>query len=229
MTIHFEKLGNDLASASSPIGTISVRRRGGFYRNFMKRVIDSVLIIVAAPVLFPVVVFLALFVARDGHAPIYTSKRVGENGKLFKMLKLRTMVPNAELLLAGHLASDRDAREEWRSTQKLKNDPRITRFGRFLRKYSFDELPQLWNVLSGDMSLVGPRPMIPEQRALYPGLAYYSLRPGITGAWQVSDRNDCEFARRAEHDREYDQQMSFLLDAKLLFRTVGVIIKGTGY
>ncbi len=229
MTIHFAKLGNDLASASSPFVTISVRRRRGFYRNFMKRVVDTALIIVAAPVLFPVVVFLALFVARDGHAPFYTSQRVGEHGKMFRMLKLRTMVPNAELLLAGHLASNCDAREEWRSTQKLKNDPRITRFGRFLRKYSFDELPQLWNVLCGDMSLVGPRPMIPEQRALYPGLAYYSLRPGITGAWQVSDRNDSEFAKRAEHDLEYDRQLSFLLDAKLLARTIGVIVKGTGY
>ena len=229
MTIHFEKLGNDLASASSPFDTITVPRRGGIYRNFMKRFLDTALIIIAAPVFLPVVVFLALFVARDGYAPIYTSKRVGKNGKIFKMLKLRTMVPNAELLLAGHLASDCDAREEWQSTQKLKNDPRITRFGRFLRKYSFDELPQLWNVLVGDMSLVGPRPMIPRQRALYPGLVYYALRPGITGPWQVSDRNDSEFTKRAEHDREYDQQMSFLLDAKLLARTFGVIVKGTGY
>ena len=229
MTIHFEKLGNDLASASLPFGTIKVPRRGGFYRNFMKRVVDTAFIIVAAPVLLPVVVFLALFVARDGHAPFYSSERVGKNGKIFRMLKLRTMVPNAELLLAGHLASNCDARDEWRSTQKLKNDPRITRFGRFLRKYSFDELPQLWNVLSGDMSLVGPRPMIPKQRALYPGLAYYALRPGITGPWQVSDRNDSEFAKREEHDREYDQQMSFIVDAKLLASTVGVIVKGTGF
>lgn len=229
MTIHFEKLGNDLASASSPLGTITLHRRGGLYRNFLKRLIDTVLILIAAPVVLPVVAILALFVARDGHAPIYASERVGKNGKIFKMLKLRTMVPNAELLLAGHLASDTEARAEWQSTQKLKSDPRITGFGRFLRKYSFDELPQLWNVLSGDMSLVGPRPMLPEQRALYPGLAYYALRPGITGPWQVSDRNDSEFAKRAEHDRDYDQKMSFSLDANLLASTVGVIVKGTGF
>ena len=229
MTIHFEELGNDLASASAPFGTITVPRRRGIYRNVMKRAIDTALIIIAAPVFLPVVALLALFVARDGHAPIYSSLRVGKNGKMFKMFKLRTMVPNAELLLAGHLASNCDARAEWQSTQKLKNDPRITLFGRFLRKYSLDELPQIWNVLTGDMSLVGPRPMLPKQRTLYPGLAYYALRPGITGPWQVSERNDSEFAKRAEHDGEYDQQMSFFLDAKLLVSTVGVILKGTGF
>ena len=229
MTIHFEELGNDLASASAPFGTITVPRRRGIYRNVIKRAIDTALIIIAAPVFLPVVALLALFVARDGHAPIYSSLRVGKNGKMFKMFKLRTMVPNAELLLAGHLASNCDARAEWQSTQKLKNDPRITLFGRFLRKYSLDELPQIWNVLTGEMSLVGPRPMLPKQRTLYPGLAYYALRPGITGPWQVSERNDSEFVKRAEHDGEYDQQMSFFLDAKLLVSTVGVILKGTGF
>ncbi|MFV2001863.1 MAG: sugar transferase [Paracoccaceae bacterium] len=227
--MHFEKLDHDLASASSPFGILSVPGRRGIYRNFVKRVLDTVIIVLMAPVVVPVVVALAAVVARDGHMPFYASRRVGRNGRVFNMLKLRTMVPDAEALLAGHLEADAEARREWESTQKLKNDPRITRLGRFLRKFSLDELPQLYNVLNGDMSLVGPRPMLPSQRALYPGLSYYSLRPGITGPWQVSDRNDCEFAKRADHDREYEQRMSFLVDAALLSRTVGVIVRGTGY
>ncbi len=145
------------------------------------------------------------------------------------MLKLRTMVPNADEIFEDYLANNPEAREEWDSTQKLKNDPRITKFGRILRKSSLDELPQLWNVLTGEMSLVGPRPMLPVQRELYPGLAYYALRPGITGPWQVSDRNTVEFSKRAEFDREYYVQMSFATDIGLLFKTVGVVFKGTGY
>lgn len=118
---------------------------------------------------------------------------------------------------------------EWESTQKLKHDPRITRFGRFLRKSSLDELPQLWNVLKGDMSLVGPRPMLPEQRGLYPGLAYYELRPGLTGTWQVSERNESTFSKRAEFDRGYFESLSFLGDLNVLARTVSVVLRGTGY
>ena len=229
MTVRFDKLDSDLKSASSPFGVVAVSGRRGIYRNILKRVIDVALIVVSAPIVLPVIAGLALCVARDGSAPFYRSSRVGKGGKNFPMLKLRTMVPNADELLDEHLALDVDARAEWATTQKLKNDPRVTAFGRFLRKTSLDELPQLWNVLVGDMSLVGPRPMIPAQRALYPGLSYFLLRPGITGPWQVSDRNESEFAKRAEHDREYDEKLSFSSDIKYLVRTVGVVVKGTGY
>ena len=122
-----------------------------------------------------------------------------------------------------------EARLEWNSTQKLKADPRITRLGRLLRKTSMDELPQLWNVLIGDMSLVGPRPMMPSQRSLYNGTAYYALRPGITGPWQVSERNEVEFSQRAEFDREYEENVSLLTDLRLLVATTQVVIRGTGY
>jgi len=145
------------------------------------------------------------------------------------MLKLRTMVPNAEKQLESYLARNAEARLEWNSTQKLKSDPRITRLGKFLRKTSLDELPQLWNVLIGDMSLVGPRPMMPSQRPLYHGLAYYNLRPGITGIWQVSERNESAFSKRAEFDTEYDEILSFRKDLGLLWSTVRVVLKGTGY
>ncbi|MGB5558828.1 MAG: sugar transferase [Paracoccaceae bacterium] len=229
MTIHFDRLNNTLDSASAPFGRVTLPARAGFYRNGLKRGLDLVLILMAAPIVLPLVLVLSLIVARDGHRPFYWSKRVGKDGKEFFMLKLRTMVPDADRLLDAHLTNDPLARQEWETTQKLKNDPRTTRVGRVLRKLSLDELPQLWNVLVGDMSLVGPRPMLPNQRVMYPGLAYYALRPGITGPWQVSDRNECEFAKRADHDKDYHDQLSFSADLKLIVRTIGVVLKGTGY
>ena len=139
------------------------------------------------------------------------------------------MVVDADARLAAHLAADPALRAEWDETQKLKRDPRITAVGRLLRKTSLDELPQLWNVLKGDMSLVGPRPMMPEQRALYPGRAYYQMRPGLTGPWQVSDRNAVSFAGRAEFDADYARRMSLATDLCILFLTVWVVLRGTGY
>ena len=229
MTIQFDQIDEKIKAASAPFGTVNVPRRRGIYRNGLKRVFETVVIVAALPIVLPLIVVLALIAARDGHNPFYLSERVGKNGKTFRMAKLRTMVPHADELLEEYLASNSDARTEWKLTQKLKNDPRITRFGRLLRKSSMDELPQLWNVLIGDMALVGPRPMLPEQRPLYPGLAYYALRPGITGSWQVSDRNDSEFCKRAEHDQSYDENLSFMTDVRLLAKTVGAVLRGTGY
>ncbi|MEZ5745686.1 MAG: sugar transferase [Paracoccaceae bacterium] len=199
------------------------------YRRFFKRILDVLAVLTAALIVLPLIAVLALIVASDGSNPFYWSERVGLRGRNFGMLKLRTMVPDADQLLERYLARTPTARLEWDSTQKLKMDPRITRIGRFLRKTSLDELPQLWNVLIGEMSLVGPRPMMPSQRVLYTGLAYYSLRPGITGPWQVSDRNEVEFSRRADFDREYDRTLCLATDIKLLFATLRVVMKGTGY
>src|SRR5690606_7861082 len=111
---------------------------------------------------------------------------------------------------------------------KLRHDPRITWVGRFIRKYSIDELPQLLNVLTVDMTLVGPRPFLPEQRQHYPGAAYYSMRPGLTGLWQISERNGCTFAERAMHDTRYAAIMSLATDVKIMLKTVSVIFRGTG-
>lgn len=204
-------------------------RPHGAYRMFFKRVLDVALVLMALPIVVPVVLLLAVLVMRDGHSPFYWNERVGRNGRVFHMMKLRSMVHDADARLEAYLASDAAAAAEWASTQKLKEDPRITRFGRALRKSSLDELPQLWNVLKGDMSLVGPRPMMPSQRKLYPGRAYYALRPGVTGPWQVSDRNETTFARRADYDLDYHRNLSFVNDLRLIGQTVAVVLRGTGY
>ncbi|MEP2530310.1 sugar transferase [Shimia sp.] len=202
--------------------------RSGLYRTYVKRMFDvSFVVAVALPVGL-IIAILALIIARDGASPFYYQERVGRNGKTFKMLKLRSMVPNAKSMLETHLRANPAARREWNEKQKLTNDPRITWIGRIIRKSSLDELPQFWNVLRGDMSVVGPRPMMPEQVKLYPGTAYYAMRPGITGFWQISERNECSFAERALHDTDYDHAVSFSTDVAIVARTVLVVAAGTG-
>ena len=204
-------------------------RWSGIYRNGVKRLLDIVLTLLGAPIVVPLVALLALMIACDGGSPFYVQDRVGRDGRIFKMWKLRSMVLRAESRLADHLAQDPSAKTEWDSTQKLKSDPRITGFGRLLRKSSMDELPQLWNVMIGDMSLVGPRPMMTCQQPLYPGSAYYKLRPGITGSWQVSERNKSTFADRARFDALYDRELSLMTDLRLLKATFRVVLRATGY
>jgi lipopolysaccharide/colanic/teichoic acid biosynthesis glycosyltransferase len=170
-------------------GSVSAPGRGPVYRVFGKRAIDLTLVLLAMPLWLPLLVIGAALVMLDGHNPFYSQERIGRNGRVFRIWKLRSMVPDADVFLENHLANNPEARAEWDVTQKLKEDPRITPVGRVLRKISLDELPQLLNVLTGDMSLVGPRPIMVNQQALYPGRRYYDMRPGLTGLWQVSDRN----------------------------------------
>ncbi|NEX46228.1 sugar transferase [Rhodobacter sp. ETT8] len=200
----------------------------GLYRNVFKRVLDLTALTLAAPVVVPVIAVLALGVALDGSNPFYSQLRIGKGGKEFRMWKLRSMVRNADAQLQDVLKRDPAARAEWAATQKLRNDPRITRFGKLLRRSSLDELPQLWNVLTGDMSLVGPRPMMVDQRDIYPGTAYYNLRPGITGYWQTAGRNRTTFQARAEYDTVYDEGLAFTTDMRILWRTISVVMNGTG-
>ncbi|WP_341486489.1 sugar transferase [Pararhizobium sp. A13] len=193
-----------------------------------KRGFDVVVTLLAAPFALAIVGIFALLIRRDGGPVFFCQPRVGKGGRLFNLWKLRTMAPDAEQRLQAHLAADPSARAEWETMQKLRNDPRITRLGKCLRKYSIDELPQLLNVLIGDMSLVGPRPMLPEQRQHYPGTAYFDMRPGLTGLWQISERNGCTFTERALHDARYSSIMSFSTDLWILMRTPAVVLKGTG-
>lgn len=199
------------------------------YRHGAKRGLDIALVLLTLPVTLPILLAMMCLVAFDGHTPLYRQKRLGRGGRVFRMVKIRTMVPGADALLEDHLRNNPEARREWDETQKLKCDPRITRIGWSLRKSSLDELPQLWNVLTGDMSLVGPRPMMVNQETLYPGKAYYELRPGITGPWQVSERNDTSFADRAGFDSCYLASLSLSQDVAILMRTVNVVLRGTGY
>ena len=205
--------------------------RRGWYRDGFKRLFDIALVIAALPLALPIILLAALALWLEGGNPFFGQKRLGLGGRVFVMRKLRTMVPDAEARLEACLKADPALRHEWDTTQKLRRDPRITPLGRFLRKSSLDELPQLWNVLTGDMSLVGPRPMLPEQVHLYGGdtTSYMALRPGLTGLWQISERNEGYFARRAISDERYDRNLSFLLDLKVIAATFLVVLRGTGY
>ncbi len=198
------------------------------YDRIVKRWFDLVIVALAALPVLAVLLILGVIVALDGHAPFYVQDRVGQGGRLFRLFKLRTMVPNADAVLEQTLARDPAARAEWDEFQKLRHDPRITPIGRVLRKASLDELPQLINVALGDMSIVGPRPIMDNQRDIYPGTEYYAMRPGITGFWQISVRNDSSFAERAQFDRSYFNAISFATDLQVIAKTFAVVIKGTG-
>ena len=202
-------------------------RRGSIYPA-AKRGFDILATLAVAPFAVMVVGILSFCIRRDGGKAFFSQPRVGKNGKIFTLWKLRTMVPNAEERLELYLRENAAARIEWNTTQKLRKDPRVTTLGWYLRKYSIDELPQLLNVFVGDMSLVGPRPMIPEQRQYYPDTAYFEMRPGLTGLCPVSERNGCSFAERAKHDTRYADVMSFATDIRILLMTPSVIFRGTG-
>lgn len=202
-----------------------------FYRSFGKRAFDIMFALFLIPFVAPVVLGLAVMVwAQDGAKPLFTHRRVGRNGAEFWCWKVRTMVPDAQERLEAHLAADPDAAAEWAAERKLTNDPRITRAGRALRRTSLDELPQLLNVLRGDMSFVGPRPVPEAELELYGHnrAAYEALRPGVTGLWQVSGRNDVAYAERVRMDVEYLRDHGFLKDLGIILRTAGVVLRPTG-
>lgn len=201
-----------------------------WYRRLGKRVLDTTIVLLSLPVTAPVILLCALALWIESGLPFYTQKRLGAGGKVFSILKLRTMTRDADRVLEQYLDADPALRAEWDSTQKLKNDPRITRLGGFLRSTSLDELPQLWNVLTGDMSLVGPRPMMLDQLSMYGNpRSYFALRPGITGYWQISARNEKHFSYRNEVDAIYDNDLSVTRDISVLMKTFGVVLRRTGY
>jgi exopolysaccharide production protein ExoY len=232
MTISYPEFRSDPYSAAHrPPAALQPDQppRPGVYRNILKRAFDLAVVTLALPVVAPVILGLAFMVRRDGGPAFYTQSRVGKGGRHFRMWKLRSMVADADTRMTAYLDANPEARREWDTTQKLKRDPRITGFGAFLRRSSLDELPQLFNVLTGDMSLVGPRPMMLNQQALYPGQAYFALRPGITGHWQTAGRNATAFQARADYDTAYDADLSLTTDLRILARTVGVVVRCTGY
>jgi Undecaprenyl-phosphate galactose phosphotransferase WbaP len=197
----------------------------------LKRVLDLAATLVGGIFVIPLIVMLALLVRLDSRGPIfYSDKRMGRDGELFSCIKFRTMVPDAEGLLHELLAEDEEAREEYLKYHKLRHDPRVTRVGRFLRKTSLDELPQLWNVLRGEMSLVGPRPYLPRESADIGSTQgeILRVRPGITGPWQVAGRSRSSFNERVEMDISYVSDWSVWLDLVLLFRTASCLLLDRG-
>ncbi|GBG58001.1 exopolysaccharide biosynthesis protein [Sporomusaceae bacterium FL31] len=201
------------------------------YNRLFKYSFDFLSSLVGFIVILPLVVLLVALIYIDSPGPvIFRHIRVGKDGKSFPCYKFRTMVPNAQDVLRSYLEANPEAREEWQRDFKLKKDPRITRVGCFLRKTSLDELPQVLNVLRGEMSLVGPRPIIREEVLRYGDYIhdYYMVRPGITGMWQVGGRNDIDYSERVKIDSWYVRNWSIWLDLVLLMKTVQVVLARKG-
>jgi Undecaprenyl-phosphate galactose phosphotransferase WbaP len=196
-----------------------------------KRCLDLTLTIAISLIVISVVVTAAILIKlEDGDAVFYADERIGLGGKTFKAWKLRSMVPNGDEVLNRYLATNPSEAVDWHSKQKLARDPRLTRIGRFIRKTSIDELPQFWNVLTGEMSIVGPRPIKANQAKMYgPGVDLYKqVRPGITGLWQISGRSRLTFAERAKLDKHFIQNWSVWLDLYILARTAKVVLLTEG-
>lgn len=203
----------------------------GLYSNIGKRVLDLTGAMFLSLLFLPVILLVAAMVRLQGKGMIFGHERIGRDGRAFRCLKFRTMVPDADRRLKELLENDIEARAYWLENHKLEKDPRITRLGNTLRRTSLDELPQLWNVIRGDMSLVGPRPVTQTELTERYGessLAYMSVRPGLTGPWQVGGRNDISYDERVRIDRAYAQSHSLPLDMAILCRTAMVVVGATG-
>lgn len=196
-----------------------------------KSLLDQCLTLIVGLLCLPIIAAIALAIRLDSRGPIfYTQIRIGRSGRPFKAWKFRTMVPNADQVLRNYLEQHPDLRHSWDSDRKLRYDPRITRLGRWLRRTSLDELPQLWNVLRGEMSLVGPRPIVHDEIRRYEDKfeLYTQVLPGLTGLWQVSGRNNITYKERVNLDAYYVRNWSVWLDLYILIRTVWVVIMGDG-
>lgn len=212
--------------APRSIGAAPLPSLGGVAKRFLDVFGALLLGIVFAPLMLGI----AVVTRRRGASVIYRDRRIGRNGHVFECLKFRTMVANADEVLREILKRDPELNAEWLRHQKLRNDPRVTPIGRFLRRTSLDELPQIWNVLIGDMSLVGPRPAFPAQLPFYGRHlgVYLSVKPGITGLWQVTGRANTTFRRRVALDTYYVRNQNVFLDVYILIKTMSVVLGGIG-
>ena len=197
----------------------------------VKRVFEVAIAAVLLILALPLALAIAIAIVLETRGPVFFGHtRIGRNHQRFRVWKFRSMVNDADVALRKHLRDHPEQRAEWRRSHKLKQDPRVTRVGRLLRRSSLDELPQLWNVLRGDMSLIGPRPIVEEEIAKYgPNLSVYlQVQPGLTGLWQVSGRADTGYRRRVDLDCQYIRNWSLLVDLKILLKTVRVVLCGHG-
>jgi len=203
-----------------------------FYAGFGKRALDLLIATLVLPVVLPILALVWIVGQLIGGQPFFGQERVGRHGETFRCYKVRTMVRDADRVLLDLIERDEEVAAEWHKFQKLRRDPRVTRWGHFLRKTSIDELPQIFNVLRGDMSIVGPRPFMTRQLDLYRaggGHRYFSLRPGITGEWQVIGRGETSFVERVRFDNAYWEKLTLWHDVRLILGTVGALAKRTGH
>jgi len=227
-------VGPQLRIVASAPEARSARRVGlNLAERAIKRLFDLASVLVILALFWWAIIVVAIAVRLTTGSPvIYGHKRIGRDGREFKCYKFRSMVSNADEVLAHLLATDAEAREEWNRDFKLKDDPRITRVGRFIRKTSLDEFPQLWNVVMNDMSIVGPRPVVKKELdQYYLGSCkahYLSVKPGLTGLWQVSGRNDMDYSERVELDRSYVCSWGVWSDFMIVMRTVVVMFRRKG-
>jgi lipopolysaccharide/colanic/teichoic acid biosynthesis glycosyltransferase len=214
--------GADAAQPSFLVETAFARRS--------KRCLDLCVTLMILPLAVVLAVPICLLILVQGGSPLYRHLRVGQGGRLFHCYKFRSMALDADAQLRLLLDSNEMAREEWQQQFKLTHDPRVTRLGRLLRKSSLDELPQIWNVLRGEMSLVGPRPVIPEELEKYGDrcAAYLACRPGLSGLWQISGRTETGYEKRVALDFAYAQNWSLGLDLRILFLTVPAVLRTRG-
>ncbi|HYP84731.1 sugar transferase [Variovorax sp.] len=222
---------SDGGGHSLPFGAPAAPQRLNLLERAAKRSMDIVGALLFFILLGPLYLLTALCVRVSMGAPVHFGQiRLGQDGRRFRFYKFRSMVQDSDAVLDHFLSKNDVARTEWDTFQKLERDPRITPIGKLIRKLSMDELPQFWNVLKGDMSLVGPRPCMERQRTLYgrDWQHYCAMRPGITGLWQVSGRNRLPYARRVELDAYYVTHWSLWLDCKILVKTVVVVFTGDG-
>jgi exopolysaccharide production protein ExoY len=223
-------LNSAVSYPDAPFGR-SVKRQGSTSKpigGLAKRVVDVALAACALVVLAPMLLFIAVLIrAVTGSSPVFAHERVGFGGRSFRCYKFRTMRPDADSILLQHLASDPQAAEEWARTRKLMDDPRVNCLGNALRKSSIDELPQLVNVLIGDMSLVGPRPVTRAEIEFYGRRAqqYFAVRPGVTGLWQISGRSRVNYSTRVAMDSHYVRSWSIWRDAAILIKTIPAVTK----
>ncbi len=217
---HIRRLSAPHVSSSGP----------GKLGHAIKRGFDIAVAATILVVFSPVILLIAALVRLDGGPVLFRHKRVGLYGRRFECMKFRTMVVGADRALQDLLARDAAAAAEWEQTQKLRQDPRITTIGRYLRASSLDELPQLFNILRGDMSLVGPRPIVDTEMSRYGDRIghYLSTRPGLTGPWQISGRSDTTYASRVALDTHYVDNRSFWMDIGILFRTIPAVAMRRG-
>lgn len=213
-----------------PLPQVSASQVGPYLRSSGKRLFDIAFSLTLIVATMPVWLVLCLLVSLDGGPVFYAQRRVGRNGVPFKCWKFRTMAVNAEDALKRLIESNPEIAREWQATQKLKDDPRVTRLGRWLRRTSVDELPQFFNVLNGTMSVVGPRPFAHDQLYLYHPVVlskYLAVKPGLTGSWQVYARHDTTFECRARFDQIYVEQASFANDLALVIKTPLAMLRGS--